>query len=221
MIAVLTFLRARKTILQPLRTEVFKLQLDQMKEVLSIFASKTNGDLMDEFGIGLALTNARMLVSDYSEAFFDSPFMEDRDRPLIFRGAGHSSEIPIGENTKPLWPRRRYESMVGITGAFNSHTERVHQALGSPLLPSQCRGLLEEYLHALEGSVNTLIETLNRVACELPDRYPTEDKLNDAMFWIANQLISDIGNFDGHIRQIVEFCQMYYDPDEFAPVVRR
>ncbi|HZN99519.1 MAG TPA: hypothetical protein VFB61_17480, partial [Gemmatimonadales bacterium] len=45
----LTYRQARRTVLQPLRTEIFKKQLDGMTQVLQLFIGKAEHQLLDDF----------------------------------------------------------------------------------------------------------------------------------------------------------------------------
>lgn len=71
-VSIVTYVRARKTILQPLRTEVFKLQLEEMKKVLALFLGKRELDLREAFGLyKLVMANATMMYDGYAHQFFD------------------------------------------------------------------------------------------------------------------------------------------------------
>ena len=65
-VTILTYRRARRTILQPLRNEVFKLQLHEMAALLKITAGRDELDLYDYFGFPMLLdANCQRLLDLY------------------------------------------------------------------------------------------------------------------------------------------------------------
>ena len=66
-LAVLTYRQARKTILQPLRTEVFKEQIKVFGKIQEMFLTKTQLDLWTDLGlIDLVGVNCQAMVDTYA-----------------------------------------------------------------------------------------------------------------------------------------------------------
>jgi uncharacterized protein YbcI len=71
-VTVLTYSKAKRTLLQPIRTEVFKEQIKVFAEILSYFTGKNEVDLATDAAIDeLWRANAFSLLDDYGRLFFD------------------------------------------------------------------------------------------------------------------------------------------------------
>lgn len=70
-LAILTYLQARKTFFQPLRTEVFKLQLRAVEDALHPFVGKDEAELRAYFGLESTMQkNALLMLDSYGRACF-------------------------------------------------------------------------------------------------------------------------------------------------------
>lgn len=66
-VAVLTYRHARQTVLQPIRTEVFKAQLAAMSQIMGRFLGKNELELRDEFEFRRFFdVNAWALIDNYA-----------------------------------------------------------------------------------------------------------------------------------------------------------
>lgn len=84
-VTVLTYLQARRTVLQPIRTEVFKVQLKSMSEIMGMFLGNGEIALRDKFDFrSLFDANFCYLMDAYASNFFDLRF-EQESRPYSFR----------------------------------------------------------------------------------------------------------------------------------------
>lgn len=54
-VTILTYMHARRTLFQPVRTEIFKEQLKELSQVLAPFVGKSEADLRNFFALELAL----------------------------------------------------------------------------------------------------------------------------------------------------------------------
>ena len=71
LITVLTYLNARRTLLQPLRTEVFKEQITILSDALRLFVGKGEHDLRNSWGLSEMLDgNAYFLLDEHARIFF-------------------------------------------------------------------------------------------------------------------------------------------------------
>ncbi len=70
-ITVLTYLHAKDTILQPMRTELFKIQMEELSKVLKFFVGQEENDLREKFAFSkLINVNAIALIDEYASIFF-------------------------------------------------------------------------------------------------------------------------------------------------------
>lgn len=98
-VAILTYRQARKTVLQPIRTEVFKAQIAEMSKALALLVGKDEHDLRKDFSFDKALhVNTCSLFDSYRYNFFDVEIDIDK-RPY------NPTECPLSNIThKHLQP---------------------------------------------------------------------------------------------------------------------
>jgi len=74
-ITVLTYLKAKRTLLQPIKTEIFKEQIKIFADILNFFRGKKEWDLMNEMYLQkLINVNLISLMDDYGYAYFKIDF---------------------------------------------------------------------------------------------------------------------------------------------------
>ena len=70
-VALLTYLGARKTILQPIKTEVFRNQVEVFTSIMKLFNGKSEYEIRQAFGFKEMLrANILSLLDDYAQVFF-------------------------------------------------------------------------------------------------------------------------------------------------------
>lgn len=168
-ISILTYLKAKKTLLQPLRTEIFKKQLRDFANILKLCVGKTEHDLRNDFAFSkLIFANSCSLLDEYARLFFDLKIKrEDRpynkhDFPLaritkealktkftLCNGYMQEAEKPK-ESEKPdsqikaaIWSKYRYD-IIFLPKEFYQKEEQFHKIMESPLLPKNCLSLLRD-----------------------------------------------------------------------------
>jgi hypothetical protein len=78
-VAVMTYISARKTILQPIKTEVFKKQVEDFTKIMELFNGKDEIELRKFFGFDkMIIANAIQLLDSYAELFFNIEFDHDK-----------------------------------------------------------------------------------------------------------------------------------------------
>jgi hypothetical protein len=213
-IALLTFLRARKTILAPLRTEIFKLQVDELREILAMLLAKNELELRSDFGFEefLRANSARLYHRFFRDVFGIE--VEESGKPysseLCSHSVIHESLInPQLEDAGPhffrsqnLWilapkPANREEArnwwreyVCGELRVPNTMTriqKRLSAVSSSPLLP-QTVGLEMAKLHAaISSNRDLLFETLSVAGRALPDRHSDANPPTHVTFgWISD-----------------------------------
>ena len=217
-VAWLTFFNARRGVLQPIRTEIFKGQVEALKQTQALFIGKQELELREDVALqNLIDTNAKKLLEDYCRVVLLCkypcvPRMEVGDgwRPLngslaeAIRRRDWSS-VPAEERHK-FW--REYKLLgLQIPRAHPDGLERIRHCLENPLLPMDVAKCLERYLSAVERCVESLVRTLEACAHDLPSRYPSEDDLSKvvdgqtALIWIVNCFAKRVGDENQHLRQ--------------------
>ncbi|MEU0315927.1 hypothetical protein [Nocardioides sp. NPDC006273] len=237
-VTVLTFSRASKTILQPLRTEVFKLQLERMREVLALFVGRSEMKLREDAHFQeLFEANFIRLLDSYAETFFPieidkeaRPYSGIRNflvKPESIVVANDHVVFPKSEplNQEEARARRKAEwpgapaDMIAIPDGLVEYTDRVRSILEEPLLPSECASLLEAYLAEIEGVISSTVgKVLIWVAPQLPEKYPELDDLRAATdYWAHAYWVENLKDLKPHADKIAKFARAYFKADEFAP----
>lgn len=81
LVTLLTYLKAKRTLFQPIKTEVFKEQIKVFSDILSFFRGKKEIDLSNEFNFDKLLeVNCISLIDDYASFHFDMKF-DINERP--------------------------------------------------------------------------------------------------------------------------------------------
>lgn len=235
-IAVLTYRQARKTILQPLRTEVFKLQLEQMREVMSLFVGR---DLDDDAHLKkLFDASAWLLIDSYAATFF--PVTLDRDsRPYsgirtylmkpedLALSEDHlepdRSDIDKRRDSARLKKRENWPEGaifgIPIPDETLQYQEKIRSVLQSPLIPTVYAKLLEDYLAAIDKNVSITGRVMEWAAPQLPDRYPTVEEVRIARVeWIHAHWLPKLESLDSHAERVTSFAREYFKADEFSPM---
>jgi hypothetical protein len=234
-VTVLTYRQAKRTILQPLRTEVFKIQLEELTKVLSLFVGKDEVTLLRHYDLERIFdANCVMMLDRYAAVQFDvevdrdeSPyrlsdfpyarvraeFLEVVD-DYISQDEGPRSEEPKGEP----WDTYQHGTVVSSTEFVEARKE-LTGLLESPVLPSKCATLIEEFVDTLDEYVGGLDRFLTSVSTELPEKYPTLDLLQRAeLYWLENLYREEAPKLKPKADPIVRFIRHYYGSDDLLEV---
>lgn len=70
-IAILSYLQARKTLFSPIKTEIFKVQIEEFKSVLAFFNKRSSTDFDNDFDFHKIMeVNALRMQHSYVQLFF-------------------------------------------------------------------------------------------------------------------------------------------------------
>lgn len=188
-LAVLTYVNTRKTLLQPLRTEVFKSQLELLTKVQSEFITSGRQDLRTTFGLNECIRrNVDNLISDYCAVRFSQPQPKSIDRMSGVRPTAHQSvKIEIAKE-KWLSPEVGFEVRNSFWQTYKAPRmelpvelmdgfDRLHRLLQAPLLPVEVQKSIEKFSEVLSENIILLERELNRCAELLWERYPTQESI--------------------------------------------
>lgn len=240
-VTVLTFIQARKTILQPLRAEVFKLQLEQMREVLEFFVGRDEEQLVrDAYLEETVKFNIDCMMQDYVEDRF----------PVKVKGEflldGRAGNLPENYPRYHFLPKGSYEPLseedaleheshreehvqdwlehagkyADLLPEFQEYTRKISSLMANPMLPSKCVALLEDYASALNLNANKIPELKGKFATQVIRQYPTFQEASHLFWqwsWMRKVWRKDSVKLEPLARRIVEFAREYFDADEFAP----
>ena len=242
-IGILTYSKARKTLLQPIKTEVFKLQLTIFTEIMELFNGKGEMDLRKYFALEKVLTvNAVSLLDTYSNNFFGTEIkQEDRpysrkdcpftivkaeflekyselvSTPIQEQDAYEESIFPSSNLTKAelsaLWDSYT-TPLLQIPRETSEAQERLTRLLSSPVLPSKCVTLIKEILDASSRNISLIFNVLDEIVKDIPEKYPTFDDLTRSnLAWIYNKYNQMLIPLEPLSSQLTDYLRDYLKTD--------
>jgi hypothetical protein len=232
-VTILTYLRAKKTLLQPIRTEIFKAQLQEFTQLLSLFKGKGEAELRNEWGFDdLIDYNSMALLDAFGVTFFDvrvdlrerpygptncPQFMTTPERvrlvedPFIEVPTKVENDNRDGRVRAAVWTRYTYDT-IHLPCKLLDAQDRLMKILESPLLPKKCVELIGQYRTLIDNNVGYIRNTLTDVSAELPEKYGSLEALRKASnLWIRNLYNDRFEPLKPKADQIVQFIREYYD----------
>lgn len=236
-VAIYTYVSAKKTILQPIRTEVFKQQLNALNELGQYFFGKSEIELREDLDFtGLFEANVSFLLDNYLYSQFNMKHKEGVDRPYstkyceIYLISGDALE-PIPDisdsdvdkdNPQPrkvLWADYKHYS-IPLTNKHHKMTEELKKIMRNPLLPKQCQKYVSSYLRLIEKNVAAIGLVLDEAAKEFPDRYPTKDALlklsRSDTAWLDNRYNEKFKSLEPSATKIEGYIREYLGTDQLV-----
>jgi len=215
-LALLTYLQARRTIFTPFRTEAFKLQLKAFEDILVFFEKHPTTSIDEEFDFETIVNlNAVKLLDSYMLHFFhsevDPEALRKNREPLFSKLVGAAITHDYAEKhfampqhvrpeqqeksdehpTNPAiilakWSEYKH-GIIDYSKRFNEASERLRRFKVSPLLPRKLKDRIDDFEKIVTKNLFTVGEVLTDIAKELPEKYPTLDSLKRAnLSWIWN-----------------------------------
>ena len=244
-VTVITYIRARKTILQPIRTELFKTQLQELSAVLKLFVGQGEVALREKFQFPKLLrVNMVSLYDDYASLFFDVEFDPDtrpynrRECPLAILTqefvdkyvqladdhvlpedtSESETERPDPRLRAALWQDYKFGE-IRIPREYSETHDQLIEILESPVLPKNCVELLESFLETVDRNTNLVAEVLTECATELPEKYPTIEALQRSSFlWIHNRYNDAFEDLKPKADKVVDFVRSHWSVDEILEI---
>lgn len=231
-ITILTYLAARKTVLQPIRTEIFKEQLKLFSELLTMFTGRGEFELREDFGFDKALrANATRLLDVYATHFFDMKFdenkrpysrhqcphtlipescLEDASLYLVPDPSERKKETGTPDTKAAMWANFKFD-VLSIPKEFTAKEQELERMISSPLIPKQLAQLLKEYVALARRNLTALRPVLTGCATELPEKYPNLDVMKKAsVAWINNAYNKKFRELEPKAKEINSFLRGYF-----------
>ncbi len=202
-ITVLTYLKAKQTLLQPLRTEVFKEQIKVLSDLLRFFVGKGEHELRNSWGLSEMLDgNAYFLLDEYARIFFGvtadwnkRPYGKPHFTGAIIAKSSKQVEVLQGhlKPDKPSHDIRPKEEIwaeyvhdwIHLPRQWHETDAELLKLTQSPFLPAELASMLGDYKRAVMQNVSAIGEVLTECAKEVPGKYPDKETLSRAAFyWI-------------------------------------
>lgn len=236
-IAVLTYSKAKKTLLQPIKTEIFKLQLELLTELLGLFSGKHEGDLRRDFGFKTIYdANVCRMLDQYLSLFYAIE-ADEECRPYSTKVCPVAMVLKSGvdefrlcddhmiqeQKEKPpepdsstkaiLWSKYKY-GVMSLPAEYMETQAEFKKITDSPLLPKKCLELVKDYLQTVNKNIEILGDVLTECAQEMPEKYPNLDTLkksnND---WIYARYNHRFICLEEKAMNITRFLRNYFSSD--------
>ena len=243
LIAVLSYIQARKTLFAPIRTETFKLQLKTFEEILLFFQNKTESDYLNAFDLDRIMSlNALEMADNYVTNFFPDEIKIDKEsraeiyKPLIgaivsmkhaeqfFQQIDSSNPSPrtSEEDNKITNPAiilakwKKYEhGAIRFTKDFQNQIDELQRIAASPLIPKNLRALILEFKKVGEENLSLIGTTISELAQLMPEHFPNaKDMQKFSHHWIWNEYNRKRGNFEPIANKILSYFNEYLKVDE-------
>lgn len=234
-VTVLTYRQARRTVLQPLRTEVFKLQLESMTNLLKLLVGKSEHDFRDYFGIDKAIAaNTILLLDEYATnalgANIPEKALEERpytlkhcpsaimilpaDEMVELAGLVRSEEKDNKPPVPPPWVERTINTLR-LPTEYSDAVDELKGYLADPLMPRECAQLVQKFLDVAKNNVTCLLPILNKTSRNLPAYFPDIESLSRAdIAGVSNEWNREASRLEPHAQEIIDFARSFFASDE-------
>lgn len=237
-VTLLTYLRAKKTLFQPIKTEIFKEQIKILSEILSFFRGKTESELRDDFAyeqlfafncmsliddyavisLGIDLDTSDRIYNDLSECpnriltkEFLAEFMIDGNTK---NWRDFISQVPSESSDENPWRNYIYgDTKIPIETSLAQ--DRLRKTIDSPLIQQDLLLLLKDYQKSVDNNIFIISDVLTEVSKELPTLYPTQETLEDFMDgWIRQKYIERFDSLEDKAKAITDYLREYFSTDQ-------
>jgi len=248
-LAILTYLQAKRTIFTPFRTEAFKLQLKSFEDVLVFFEKHSTTSIDDEFDFKKIVNyNAIKMIDEYMLHFFgneiDKEAIKKKREPMQEEIAGavvtenymaKFFELPTHTKTESRNPDhptnpaiilakwQEYEhGMIEFTKRYEETSEKLRRFKVSPLLPHELKEKINQFEDIVEKNLTTIGKTLTKVAKDLPAKYPSSSFIKKVeLSWIWNLYNDEHVRLSEKQNEILQFVSEYLQIDKLLPRDRK
>jgi len=229
-ITLLTYRKARQGLFQPMRTEVFKQQLELFSRITRLFAAKTWHDIHDDCGLkASADAAAAELLYDYAHICLGTelntvsrPFSDRASFPAAIMGEDRLRNLsPVRRKDEPI-PATKWADYKGpvvpLSREYLEFQSQIHALIESPLLPQRAVQLLSDYLGIVEQHIGGLVKGAGEFTKKLSEYYPDIAAVSEAdISWLSARCHEPWGDvLPDKAKEIVLYTREYFAVDRFA-----
>ncbi|MDF0535945.1 hypothetical protein PY479_16880 [Shewanella sp. A32] len=202
-IAILSYIQARKTLFSPIKTEIFKVQIEEFKSVLAFFNKRNSTDFDNDFDFHKIMElNALRMQNEYVKLFFKDKitpsekmleFLETAGCGMIINQEQASKffEVVTPETEASKVPNKAVEEEeltpaitlakwnkfmlpgTEYTRKFHERMEELTKLAASPLLPKELTDLIYEFMGVIHENLGTVGKEVELAAKSMPEQFPT------------------------------------------------
>jgi hypothetical protein len=239
-IAILSYIQARKTLFSPIKTEIFKVQIEAFQDVLKFFNRHNSYDFDREFDVNnIFHLNAAKMRLDYIHTFFEDQIEPKEGYVDELRKAAVGSLVseefltsmnepgeelfevkhPEKKDLSPemklaKWNEYKYPK-IDFTEGFQKNNDELAKLASSPLLPKELTDLIYEFKSIMNQNLMCVGEVLTNSAKELPTKYSTaDDVIKFQPAWIWNKYNHERESTDEVVSKILKYINDYLKINE-------
>jgi hypothetical protein len=237
LVAFLSYITAKRTIFQPLRTEIFKKQIEDLSSILSLLSGKGEVDLRQSFAFkDLIQANIAKMYDAYAKFAFNIVRPEQRleYRPELCPTAmvlPEALKLATEYRTDDVTPAPKSDRAeewdyvhytISIPRAFTDKEDEFKRIFDSPLLPQSIVGALERYLSVVRENAVIVSEVIQECAKEMPEKYPQVVDIEHASYsWIDSRINERLESLEPVAKLINRNAREYFDADNLLPARNR
>lgn len=234
-LSILTYLKAKKTLLQPIKTEVFKEQIKAFSSVLKFFSGKGEVALREELAFDdFFYANCFALYDSYARLFFEiqidiekRPYRKELCPTAIFSEErltladeyvipekGEDPSAPDPNTRASIWLSNK-NIPLRIPQKMSEAEDQIEKFIQSPVLPKNCIKLIEKFREQLRKNIMMIEEILLEASKDMPVKYPNFEIMKKASTdWIYAKYTERFEHLEPHARTLTDFIREYYLTDD-------
>jgi hypothetical protein len=247
-LAVLTYRQARKTILQPLRTEVFKEQIKVFGKIQEMLLSKTQLDLWTEFGlIDLVGVNCQAMVDTYARVVLGYQYQwPTRDwesckrksnsfnilelatahpkvRALLLSRSTYLPDYdpiiqPINGDKFAGWKNYNHP-VIFYHDSFVDAQKRLNGLAASPVLPNDCQKRIRAILDYMDKFPGKMRIKIAELSETLPGKVPTAQDFEWEKFkYVYQEAYREISDLTPAAEDLLKCIRGHLNPDDLQNI---
>jgi len=247
-LAVLTYRQARKTVLQPLRTEVFKEQIKVFGKIQEIFLTRTHLDLAKELGLtDLLGVNCQAMVDTYARVVLGYQYQwPTRDwenckrkgnsfnilelatappkvRDLLLSRSTYLPDYdaiiqPINEDKFAGWKNYNHP-LIFYPDSFVDAQKRLNGLAASPVLPKDCQKGIRAILDYMDKFPEEMRRKIADLSETLPQKVPTvQDFEWDKFQYVYQETYLQISDLTPAAEHLINSIRGHLNPDDLQNI---
>ena len=219
LVAVLSYLQARKTFFQPLKLEVFKLQMALLARVHELCVGPERGGTVQAFDLDrIGSVNAYLALADYAR----TQFGEEGSAALEALNPGSLKDFEVQRAVAISAGASSIEIQILVIEKYRRALAELRSLDRDLLLPTRLRELLDALLSATMAYVSQYMATPTASRQRLAELYPTLESLqaiDRVSLWKTR--LQGLVSVQNAGEQIVGYVREYYEVDHIKPQRRR
>lgn len=231
LIAWLSYRQAKKSIFQPAKNEVFKVQINALQSLLKKLDWRSSIEAWSASGLDTsAQISLNNVFKSYAKDQFNAELASKSAEELVSVGAivspkatgfqlikGPADEAEDDDDFDQeavSWECFNWQTFA-ISAQFQQVSDLIQHALNDPVLPLSIISKVERLNDELHQSAIRAAEDLEKAVREFPRHYPTKERLDGAnLTWVHNMREERGEGLFKALNELKEAIRNYLNSDE-------